>query len=250
MSIPILLYHSVSSDPALGAARWAVPPDQFARHVDLIAACGRNTMTISGIAEGIRRGTLPEALLGITFDDGYADTVDAANLLGSRGLSCTVYVTSGWLGRSSMLDESALLMLASMPGVEIGAHSVDHRRLDELRSAEIAAEVRDSRATLEAILSSPVSSFAYPHGAYDRRVRREVAAQGYASAAAVKNALSNPTDDPFALARVTIGAGTSIEYVKRLTEGRGAPSVPRGTKIRTRAYRTIRRVRRQLASTG
>ena len=43
-------------------------------------------------------------------------------------------------------------------------------------------------------------TFAYPHGAYDKRVRQAVIDAGYVSAAAVKNAFSHPADDPYAIA--------------------------------------------------
>ena len=46
-TIPILRYHSVSTDPAPWIAPYAVAPATFARHVDLIAASGRTAMTVS-----------------------------------------------------------------------------------------------------------------------------------------------------------------------------------------------------------
>ena len=58
-------------------------------------------------------------------------------------------------------------------------------------------------------MQTSVHSFSYPHGCYDHRVRSAVVEAGFRSAVAVKNALSHDHDDPFAIARWTVTAGTS-----------------------------------------
>ena len=45
-TIPILRYHSVSTDPAPWTAPYAVAPATFARHVELITASGGTAMTL------------------------------------------------------------------------------------------------------------------------------------------------------------------------------------------------------------
>ncbi|MDQ6605453.1 MAG: hypothetical protein M3Z06_02770, partial [Actinomycetota bacterium] len=81
--------------------------------------------------------------------------------------------------------------------------------------------------------------------AYSRVVRTAVGAAGYRSAAAVKNALSHPADDPLAIARVTIMRDTSTDAVAELLAGRGAPLAWRRERYRTQAFRTARRLRRR-----
>jgi peptidoglycan/xylan/chitin deacetylase (PgdA/CDA1 family) len=134
--------------------------------------------------------------------------------------------------------------------VEVGAHAVRHRRLDELPDIELEDEVSGSKRELEQLTSEPVASFSYPHGAYDRRVRAAVAAAGYRSAAAVKNAISHHEDDPFAIARLTITSATSTDRVAQLLEGTGAPLAWTGQRVRTRMYRLARRSRRRLGAAG
>ena len=79
--------------------------------------------------------------------------------------------------------------------------------------------MRDSRAALEELTQLPVASFAYPHGAYDRRVRAAVIDCGYRSAAAVKNAASHLEDDPFAIARWTVSSDTTASRIAEVLEG-------------------------------
>ncbi len=99
---------------------------------------------------------------------------------------------------------------------------------------------------MEDVLGAGLSSFAYPHGAYDRPTRAAVRAAGFDGAAAVKNALSHTADDPFALARCTIMRDTPTRRVEELLAGRGAPLAWRHERVRTRGYRAARRVRRRL----
>jgi hypothetical protein len=78
-AIPILRYHSVSTDPAGWIAPLSVSPATFADHVDLIAASGRTAMTVSELSAALTgRRPLPRRPIVITFDDGFADFHDHA----------------------------------------------------------------------------------------------------------------------------------------------------------------------------
>jgi hypothetical protein len=91
-----------------------------------------------------------------------------------------------------------------------------------------------------------VTSFAYPYGYHSRAVRRAVVDAGYTSACAVKNALSHPDDDVFAIARVLVERTTGVAGIDDLLEGRGWPMSWRGERLRTRGWRAYRRVRHVL----
>lgn len=247
--IPVLLYHSVSDRPARRDRRWTVSRADFAAHVKAIEASGRQALCVSELAGGLRaERALPERPVAITFDDGYADTYDAVERLLASGLSSTVYITTGEVGAANRLSPKQLADLAQSPYVELGAHAVQHRRLDELREQELAYEVRASKVELEELTRSRVSSFAYPHGAYDRRAREAVIVAGYRSAAAVKNAVSHPRDDPFAIARWTVTVGTEVPRILEVLEGVSVPGAWPQERLRTRAYRAARRRRRRVTS--
>jgi hypothetical protein len=59
----------------------------------------------------------------------------------------------------------------------------------------------------------------------------------------VKNALSHPADDPFAVGRFTVTATTGREQVRAVLDGRLAPVAWRRERLRTRGYRVVRRAR-------
>lgn len=213
-----------------------------------MAAHGGTPLTVDAVA-AVLRGDRPRPArpFAVTFDDGFADNLEAVERLGEHGIPATVFVTTSFLGRPAMLDRGGLRRLAALgPRVQLGAHSRTHPRLDELRGDRLRDEIAGSRAALEELAGVDVRSFAYPHGAYDARVRAAVIEAGMTSAAAVKNALSHPGDDPFAIARWTVGPDAAAERIARVLEGADAPLAWRRERLRTRGHRLYRRARRRL----
>lgn len=245
--VPVLLYHSVADRPAAVDRRWTVSRCDFAAHVNVLAESGRVALQIDELAAALRgERPLPERAVAITFDDGFADTLAAVETLHAQELAATVYVTSGEVGRPGRLSAAGLAELARLQSVELGAHAVRHQRLDELDEANLVGEVGPSGARLEDLAQVAVRSFSYPHGSYDRRVRAAVIDAGYRSAVAVKNALSHAGDDPYAIARWTVTAGTPAAKVRAVLEGEGVPSAWGHERLRTKAFRGARRQRRRL----
>lgn len=245
LKVPVLLYHAVDLAPPAGHERWTISPREFEKHVDVIAASGRVPLTISELAACLRgERELERDAVAVTFDDGHASTHDAVLELLRRDISSTVYVTTGAIGTSGMLTAEQLEQLGELDDIELGAHSITHPNLDELAGARLDEEIAGSKRALEALLGARVSSFAYPHGWHDRRSRAAVVSAGYRSAAAVKDAISHLEDDPFAIARWTVTAGTSAERIAGVLRGEGVPVAWRRERTRTRAYRSARRARR------
>jgi peptidoglycan/xylan/chitin deacetylase (PgdA/CDA1 family) len=245
--VPVILFHSVADEPTVDR-RFSVSRPAFEAHADAIAASSRTTLPISELASALRgQRALPERSAAITFDDGFADNYDAVHSLLRRSLCATLYITTGTIGAPGRLDRARVAELARLSGIEIGAHCVTHPYLDELRTSEVVEEVRGCKTALEDLIERDVRSFAYPHGAYDRRVRQAVIDAGYRSAAAVKNAVSHATDDPFAIARWTVTRDTPASRVAQVLEGEDVPRAWAAERLRTHAYRTARRGRRRVA---
>jgi peptidoglycan/xylan/chitin deacetylase (PgdA/CDA1 family) len=257
--IPVLLYHSVSDHPTGQFGPYTVSRSQLASHLDQVNRLGFSTRTVGQlVAERAAGIPLPARTAVITFDDGFADFDNAWAELTQRGLAATLYVTAGtvggrseWLatlgaGDLAMLSRSQLLDLAA-DGCEIGAHSMSHPQLDCLARPVAAAEIRDSKDVLEQALGRSVDTFAYPHGYHDKAVKQLVAAAGFTSAAAVRNALSPADDDPYALARVTIMSDFGPERVAQVLTGYGAPIATPRERWRTRLWRQERRRRHSRA---
>ena len=253
-AVPVLLYHSVNDHPPGRFGPYAVSRRQFADHLDQLVALDYTSVTVGQLLAARAAGTeLPERTVVITFDDGFADFAAYAwPELAARGLATTLYVTTGtldgtsdWLaplgaGGQRMLSRRQVRELAAQ-GCEVGAHSVSHPELDCVPRPLARQEIEQSRTTLEQILGTAVATFAYPHGYHDARVKELVVEAGYASAAAVKNALSPADDDVFALARVTVTADVDLDRFTDTLVGSGVPVGRAGEKLRTKVWRQARR---------
>lgn len=262
--VPALLYHSISDAPSAALQDYTVHPDLFREHLSVIRTQGWDVVTITELERRLaERRTAPhvhnegQAMLLITFDDGFADnTEEAAVALAEYGFPATVYVTTGTIGRScdwlgdagrrSMVSWTQLRGLVEA-GWEIGSHSVSHAELDVIPLSDARHEIERSRAVLEDGLGRTVDSFAYPHGYYRRAVREAVIDAGYGSACGVRNAWSTDADDSFARARLTISPTLSAETLGDLLRDENARQVqPREgmRRARAQAWRSYRRVRR------
>jgi peptidoglycan/xylan/chitin deacetylase (PgdA/CDA1 family) len=254
--VPVLLYHSIGASGADGLAPWEMPRAVFATHMDVLDDHGYDVIALSHYASWLRDPaavTLPARPVVVTFDDGYANFVEAAEVMADRSLPSTLFVatayvdaTSSWLtdpraAREPMLTRA---MLESLPalGVEIGAHAHDHVALDELSPDAVKEQVTRSKSLLEDLLGRRVTSFAYPFGYSDKRVRAAVAAAGYERACAVKDSLSAPFDDVFAIARVFAPATADVRVFEQALRF-GKRPVRRHERVATKTWRAVRRVR-------
>jgi peptidoglycan/xylan/chitin deacetylase (PgdA/CDA1 family) len=240
--LPILLYHRVLNGGG-PQQRFDVTVDALRRQMELLAASGRRTFTISELAARIPQG--PGDAVAITFDDGTADFYQRAwRVLADLDLAVTLYVTAGLVGGrhlgSRMLTWEQLEELRDA-GVEIGAHGYRHVALDAIPFDQAALELVNSKLVLEDRLGIPVQSFAYPFGYHSPAIKRLLPRSGYTSGCAVKNRQSHPRDDRYALARVTVGADTTLRELEELLNGGGPPPAWAGERLRTRAWRAYRR---------
>jgi peptidoglycan/xylan/chitin deacetylase (PgdA/CDA1 family) len=246
--IPVLLYHAIGSYLRPGLEEFTTSDDDFDAHVRVFAAYrerGWTPMLVTDLAVALRgMAPMPTRPFAVTFDDGYDDNVGAIDRLAVAGIPSTIYVTASYVDQPGFLTRDEIRALAARDDVEVGAHSVRHRRLDELSRPAIAGELRGCRTFLNAITEGPIQSVAYPHGNHDERVLDEAARAGYLSGAAVKNALSRPGDDPLAIARWTVLARHTAADIEAVMDGR-APIVGMGEHLSTRVYRHARRARAQ-----
>ncbi|MBS7706475.1 polysaccharide deacetylase family protein [Chelatococcus asaccharovorans] len=110
-----------------------------------------------------------EPLVSFTFDD-IADSAarHGAAILDAHGIKGTFYVAAGLLGTRDEFWNLATaddIRRLNAAGHEIGCHTHDHRKVDELSAAELAAQCDANHAALTAICGPiDLPNFAYPFG--------------------------------------------------------------------------------------
>lgn len=195
----------------------------------------RRGLTGVGMARLLRARAEGRAagLVGLTFDDGYADFVDTAvPLLHRYGFDATVYTLPGRLGgenewdslgpRKPLLTEDGI-RLAAEAGMEIGSHGLRHTDLTVADDELLAAETAHSRTLLQDITGNDVTGFCYPYGTVDQRVIDAVRDAGYTYAVAID---PGPLTGVFALPRIHVGendTGPRLHLKRRLHRWRREP---------------------------
>ncbi|SDT88473.1 Polysaccharide deacetylase [Verrucomicrobium sp. GAS474] len=104
----------------------------------------------------------------LSYDDGVVEDRRLVEILNAHGLKGTFHLNSGVLGREKKLAREEIATLFA--GHEISAHSVTHPHLDALSREELAREILDDRAALEALAGYPVRGMSYPFGTHSPEV--------------------------------------------------------------------------------
>src|SRR5438045_896098 len=140
-----LMYHDVvtrgsedsSGFPGGDAASYKVTPEQFEAHLD-----------------AIQRASITPPVM--TFDDGGASAVTAADALERRRLRGSFFITTNYIGTSGFLTRAALRDLHAR-GHVVGSHSCSHPlRMARLPTPRLLHEWRASHAALTDMLGSDV----------------------------------------------------------------------------------------------
>lgn len=187
---PVLMYHDVRKT-ALNY--FDVTVEDFRAQLDRLQAEGYETLSMEDfIAIATFGKPFPEKSILITFDDGYRGIYEyAAPELEKRGMKATFFIIADSVGATNALypyvTEAELRELAANPLFSVGSHTLTHPHLDQLAPAERQQEIAESREALEKMTGRRVESIAFPYGAYNKDVIRDVQAAGYAVSFAVQD---------------------------------------------------------------
>jgi peptidoglycan/xylan/chitin deacetylase (PgdA/CDA1 family) len=189
----ILMYHGVA-DVAEDPYHLCVAPKRFAEQMTWLKRHGLRGVGVGGLVDAMRAGRA-RGLVGITFDDGYVNVLEAAlpELL-RHGFTASMFIISDRLGGLNEWDEGPRWPLMSAgqvgelaaAGMEIGSHGATHVRLAGVDPGQLEAEISGSKASLAELVGAPVRGFAYPYGSMDAAARRAVRDAGYDYACAVE----------------------------------------------------------------
>ena len=88
--------------------------------------------------------------------------------------------------------------------ISFGAHTIDHPILTFVSEEEARRQIRESKKRIEAELSGPVTTFAYPNGSasdFDGSTQRIVEEEGFSLAVTTVSGANDESTNPFALRR-------------------------------------------------
>jgi peptidoglycan/xylan/chitin deacetylase (PgdA/CDA1 family) len=251
--LPVLLYHRVGpprggTDPSL-----TVSSQKFARQMHALKRWGYTAIAVEDWRCAVQKGVpLPPKPALITFDDAYEDLREHAfPLLERMGLRATVFVVTSEIGGQNSWDTArghqALRLLDanamrhwSQRGIEFGSHGHRHADMPALSPAEMAHEAMTSKAVLSDVLGRGVTSFAYPYGKMDEKVRLAVSRE-FAVAFTADPGLNTCQTDLLTLHRTMVQpADTLLDLWLRLRTGKSfLQTLRERLKLRTRVGRLL-----------
>lgn len=206
-TLPILTYHAIDTSGSV----LSTPPRWFAQTLRALLDSGFQPIDLSSWIEA-GSPTSPRAF-AVTFDDGLASCLPAADLLASLGVPATFFLVSDFMGRTNawpgqppgiprlpvMTWRQARDLLSA--GFQLGAHTRTHPDLRRLDDASLLDELRSCRDALASALGQPCRLFAYPYGRSSPRIR-SAARRLFQAALGTRLDLARPFDDPFHLPRL------------------------------------------------
>ena len=135
----------------------------------------------------------------------------------TQGLLDTIQALETRIGTSApLLPEQGDLMdwdevrTMARDGFEFGAHTLGHVVLTHEPLDRVEREVRESKATIERELGSPVEHFAYCNGWYSDEVIQVLKNNGFRSAVTTEDITNRIGGDPFALKRKVLWENFSV----------------------------------------
>lgn len=224
-----LMLHSLCEPQSPEEANYYLSPKRFRPMMRWFLNAGYTTATTSQWL----RDELSRNQVLLTFDDGYDDLYDhLLPLAVEHHLTAVIFLVADRVGASNVFDQASGLRarnLLTWPqiremqkhGFEFGSHTLTHPYLPDLPDEQLRREVRDSKLRLEDSLGVEVTSFAYPYGGVDRRVRAAVADAGYNLAFTT---LPGPNwwNDPLCQRRTDVNEHTSmLDFASQLRTGYG-----------------------------
>lgn len=216
----VLAYHSIADLSYEGVLRkYGVPTARFAEQLDALARHGWTFVTLDQLLGALDGASaLPRRSVLLTFDDAYADLLDAGlPLLAERDIPAVVFAVAGRVGGTndwdralgagvlSLLDADGLRAVAA-GGVEVGSHSCSHRPLSRVPADELSGEIEGSTDRLEALGLPRPRVLSYPHGDWSPEVAAQAQRAGYAAAFTVEPGTVHRGADRYALPRIEVFA--------------------------------------------
>ena len=125
-------------------------------------------------------------MICLTFDDGLAGVYQHAfPILLEYGYPAVLFLVTGycglkndWPGQPEAFQGIPMVTWEQVReldagGVTIGAHTINHPRLDQMSAVELQREFMGANEAIAACTNKPVEWFAYPYGRYNNLVRKD-----------------------------------------------------------------------------
>lgn len=224
----ILMYHMVSEPKTVAEVKYACPPKQFEKHIQMLLSKGFKPISINAVENYYtHKMPIPDKSFLITLDDGFEDNYsNAFPILQRYNIPAVIYLATGLLGKTNQwmsapaFSERKMLswwQIQEMAkhGIHFGSHTVSHPKLTELDDEGVNNELVQSKQIIEEQLGLDCMHFAYPYGLLTEKTRELVQHAGYKTACSTRSGFNNAERDPLMLHRIEVYGNDSAWKLKQ-----------------------------------
>tara|TARA_Y100000816_G_C26069320_1_gene562274 strand:- start:622 stop:1233 length:612 start_codon:yes stop_codon:yes gene_type:complete len=165
----------------------SIPLDKFREHMLFI----KDNYELKPFSESYSNNLS----ISVTIDDGYKDTMYAADILNKLSIPFTLFISTDNIGQEDYLTERDIRDLSDLSISEIGSHGKTHTKLGKLSIKDQDDEVRSSKHILEKITNRSIESISLPHGSYNNNTFDVIRNNNYKRiATSIKGFNRSPSD--------------------------------------------------------
>ena len=231
--VPVIMYHRVINNPENeGVYGTYIYEDMFKKHLQYLKDKNYTVITFKDLDKiGWRnRFEKDKKYIFITFDDGYKDNYELAfPILKEFNFKATIFLMGSltyneWDVKAGGEKEFPLMsveMIKEMQdyGIEFGAHTFNHPKINTLSNEEIEHQIVDVKKPLEEKIGKKIITFAYPYGILNEYAKEMAKKAGYTFALATDSGSVCLSDDLYQIRRIAIFPNTNLFSFKRKVAG-------------------------------
>lgn len=231
--VPVIMYHRVINNPENeGVYGTYVYEDMFKKHLQYLKDKNYTVITFKDLDKiGWRnRFEKDRKYIILTFDDGYKDNYDLAfPILKEFNFKATIFLMGSltyneWdvkAGGERKFSLMSVEMIKEMQdyGIEFGAHTFNHPKINTLSNEEIEHQIVDVKKPLEEKIGKEIITFAYPYGILNDYAKEMAKKAGYTFALATDSGSVCLSDDLYQIRRIAIFPNTNLFSFKRKIAG-------------------------------
>lgn len=228
LSIPVLMYHHVSSHKG---ALVTISPENFESHIKYLAQNGYKTLSLDEFL-AFKKGELelPKKSVLITFDDGWIDNyLVAYPILKKYGVKATIFVITDWVERafedkrvsdemyipnhregkklayeepsSAVMNWDDLVVMQEL--ISVGSHSNAHDN-EELGMDEWRDDLAISKLLLKTRLGLDTKHLCWPRGNYTDELIDVAHGLGFEALYTTKRGVNTADGDASEIKRISV----------------------------------------------